>query len=281
MRRPLLVPVAVLSALLVGSTAYAVAGEPDDVSLRVATYNIQAGIGMDDVFDVERTAEAIADLDAEVVALQEVDVHWDERSQWRDVAGELAESLDMHVHFGEIYSLEPDDPSDPQREFGNALLSQHPFTHSKNHEITRMSSQDPDPVPELMPGFPEVAVDVDGHVVHVYSTHLDYREDPEVRQMQVADMRGVMEGPGDSAQILMGDLNARPGAPELDPLWEDLDDAWESVHGPEGGFTYPADVPDRRIDYIGVTSGVEVVSAEVAETLASDHLPVVAEVIVG
>lgn len=270
-----LLPVLLLSAAI---TLFAAPAQAHDrpATLRVAVYNLHAGAGSDNVFDLDRTAAAIDELDADVVGLQEVDVHWSARSQWRDLATELADKLDMHVFFGPIYSLEPATPGEPRREYGNALLSKFPIERARNHDITRLSTQVPDPVPEPMPGFPEIEIDVAGTPVHVYSTHLDYRGDPYVREAQVADMRRIMRCDRGEARLLLGDFNAVPDAAELRPLWRDLTDVWTKA-GDGTGYTYPAAAPDRRIDYIAASRGIKVKSATVVETPASDHLPVVAE----
>ncbi|MET9588096.1 endonuclease/exonuclease/phosphatase family protein [Streptomyces sp. NPDC006539] len=249
------------------------AGHGRPVPLRVATYNIHAGAGMDNVFDLDRQAAELRALDADVIGLQEVDVHWDTRSQWRDVAGELAERLHMRVSFAPIYSLDPTTPGAPRREFGVAVLSRYRIVSAENHEITRLSTQVPDPVPAPAPGFGEVVVRVKGMPVHVYVTHLDYRGDPSVRIAQVADTRRVM-AEDEGRKVLLGDFNAEPGAPELAPLWEELTDA------DPGAPTYPALNPVKRIDFVAVSKdGVRVRDAAVAETLASDHRPVVADLL--
>lgn len=284
MKRALLV-IAILVASVVTSTTVTMPtaagdGRGSEVRLRIATYNIQAGAGMDRQFDVARTAEAIRGLRADVVGLQEVDVHWSARSQWRDLATELAQRLEMRVFFGPIYSLEPLEAGLPRREYGNAVLSRYPIVHAENHQITRLSTQVPNPVPELAPGFPEVVVNARGARVHVYATHLDYRADPAVREMQVADTLHIMDRGQGRPQILLGDLNARPDAAELGPLWAVLDDAWAVAHPSEQGLTYPTTLPDRRIDYVTVNSRVHVREVTVIQTQASDHLPVVAELAV-
>ncbi|MCX5342186.1 endonuclease/exonuclease/phosphatase family protein [Streptomyces atratus] len=249
------------------------------VPLRVATYNIHAGAGMDNVFDLDRQTAELRSLDADVIGLQEVDVHWGTRSESRDLAAELAERLHMQVSFAPIYSLDPDTPGAPRREFGVAVLSRYRIVSAENHEITRLSTQDPNPVPAPAPGFGEVVLRVKGLPVHVYVTHLDYRGDPSVRTAQVADTRRVMaedEAPGRQKvrQILLGDFNAAPAAPELAPLWEELTDI------EPGGPTYPAQDPVQRIDYVAVSKdSVRVRDAAVAETLASDHRPVVADLL--
>jgi endonuclease/exonuclease/phosphatase family metal-dependent hydrolase len=249
------------------------------VDLRVATYNIQAGTGMDRRFDVDRQIETLRALDADIIGLQEVDVHWSARSQWRDLATEIADGLGMKVFFGPIYDFDPLAEGRPRRQFGIAILSRYPILYAENHSITRLSTQVPNPQPESAPGFPEVVVNVFGAHVHVYSTHLDFRGDPRIRQMQVADMLRIMSKDEGRRQILLGDLNARPNAPELAPLWGYVGDAWlAGGSGPE--MTYPTSAPDRRIDYVTVSPRVTVRSVRVPYTVASDHLPVVADLIV-
>lgn len=284
--RRLLIGVAA-AALVVAMPGGASADEADHfvpearlVDLRVVTYNIAAGAGMDRKFDVERQIEALRALDADIIGLQEVDVHWNARSQWRDLASEIADGLDMNVFFGHIYDLDPLAEGQPRREFGIAILSRYPILYAENHWITRLSTQVPDPRPEPAPGFPEIVVNVNGAQVHVYSTHLDYRGDPTVRQMQVADMLRIMSEDQGQRQILLGDLNARPNAPELAPLWGYVADAWALAGESGTGYTYPTSAPDRRIDYVTVTPRITVQAVRVPYTLASDHLPVVADLIV-
>jgi endonuclease/exonuclease/phosphatase family metal-dependent hydrolase len=284
-RRVLTALATALVGVLVTTTPATAATIPDGrrIELRVAAYNIQAGAGADHVFDVGRQIEALRAIDADIVSIEEVDVHWSARSQWRDLATEIAGGLGMSVYFGHIYDLDPPAAGQPRREFGIALLSRYPILYAENHWITRLSTQVADPRPEPAPGFPEIVVNVRGAHVHVYGTHLDYRADPAVRQMQVADMLQIMAEDG-GRQLLLGDFNATYGAPELGPLWGHLADAWVLANGTGGGLTYPADAPDRRIDYVAASRdtgarGIEVRSVAVPQTLASDHRPVVADLV--
>jgi endonuclease/exonuclease/phosphatase family metal-dependent hydrolase len=240
------------------------------VTLRVMTYNIHTGIGSDNALDLSRTADTIRASRPDVLALQEVDVHWADRSEFRDQAGELGRLLCMRVFFAPIYDLDPLTPGAPRRQYGVAILSRLPVSHTENHKITRLSTQDPNPVPAPAPGFAEAVVRAGGVAVHVYATHLDYRPDPAIRAAQVDDMLAIMSRR--SPTLLLGDFNATPDAPELAPLWGRLTPV-------EVGPTYPADVPASRIDYVTVSSGVRVRSATVPETLASDHRPVLAELV--
>lgn len=243
------------------------------VPLRVATYNIHAGAGEDGVLDLDRTARAIGALHADVIGLQEVDVRWGERSAYTDEARELARRLRMRVFFAPIYDLPADPGHTARRRFGVAVLSRLPLVSAENHDITRLSTQTPDPVPEPAPGFAEVAVRVRGVLVHVYTTHLDYRADPSVRRAQVDDTLAVLAADA-GPKVLVGDFNAEPGAPELARLWGPLADA-----APQGGRTYPAGAPDRRIDVVAVSPEVAVAGVREAVTTASDHRPVVADLL--
>ncbi|HEX6341270.1 endonuclease/exonuclease/phosphatase family protein [Umezawaea sp.] len=252
----------VLTAVLTAASATSAAAPRTELS--VMTFNVHAGIGSDGVFDLPRVAEAIRAQRPDVVGLQEVDVHWSERSGFVDEAAELARSLGMAVFFAPVYDL----PGEPRRQFGVAVLSRYPILRTHNHPITRLSTQDPEAVPAPAPGFAEAVVDAPGGPVGVYVTHLDFRPDPSIRATQVREMLAIMRGP---RQVLLGDLNAGPDAPELRPLWERLVDAG-------GTATYPAGAPTERLDHVAVSRGYRVLDVRVPDTTASDHLPVVARV---
>jgi endonuclease/exonuclease/phosphatase family metal-dependent hydrolase len=262
-----------------------VASAPPPVTARFATYNIHAGAGTDNVYDLDRTAAAIRALDADVVGLEEADVHWGDRSHWEDTVAGLGRRLGMRTAFAPIYSLDPAAPGQPRREFGVALLTRFPLVSVENHDLTRLSTQDPNPVPAPAPGFLEAVVQAGGARTHVYVTHLDYRGDPSVRRLQVADtLRILDEDPEGATQVLLGDLNAEASAPELAPLWTRLRDAWSvaPVRDGEPGLSYPAVGPTKRIDVVSVSSAVEVLDASTqhdpALVPASDHRAVVATV---
>ncbi|MGW6199356.1 glycoside hydrolase family 3 N-terminal domain-containing protein [Kribbella sp. NPDC055110] len=258
--------------------------DPRVTRLTVASYNIHAGAGEDNVFDLDRTAQAIKALNADIVGLQEVDVHWGDRSQWLDTIAELAAKLGMYPAFAPIYDLDPPAAGQPRRQYGVGVLSRFPLVRTENHPITRLSTQDPNPVPAPAPGFLEVEVDVRGRRVHVYSTHLDYRGDPTVRTMQVADTVKILtQDRRQDLQILVGDFNAEAGAPELAGLWTRLTDSWTAAGETTGGpNTYPAVAANKRIDFVTVGKGLTVRSAEVPAEVpvaeaASDHRPMIAD----
>ena len=257
--------------LLAGVACAHLPAAGSEIPLRVMTYNIRSGNG-----NLVGTADAIRASAPDLVALQEVDVHWAERSNFVDQAAALGEELRMQVRFARIYQFAGARPQDPPREFGIALPSKFPILDWSNHIITRLSTQEENPVPVPLPGFLEAKLDVSGTPMRVFDTHLDYRADPRARQQQVADMLAYI-GDTSAPTLLFGDLNAPPDAPEIQPLLERLHDAWPTSAGP--GLTDPADEPQKRIDYVLVSKHFRVQSATVPVTLASDHRPVVVDLI--
>ena len=243
-----------------------------EIPLRVMTYNIRSGNG-----NLAGTATAIRESAPDLVALQEVDVHWAERSGFVDQATVLGQQLQMQVRFARIYQFAGAQAQDPPREFGVALLSRFPILDWSNHIITRLSTQEPNPVPAPLPGFLEAKVDVRGVTVRVFNTHLDYRADPRMREQQVKEMLAYIGEPS-APTMLFGDLNAPPEASEVQPLLERLHDAWPASAG--AGLTDPADEPRKRIDYVLVSRHFRVRSAAVPATLASDHRPAVIDLLI-
>jgi len=247
-------------------------GATRSVPLRVMTFNIRSGNG-----DLDGIASAIRAVSPDIVALQEVDVHWAERSNFVDQASALGDRLKMQVRFARIYRLPGATAVQPAREFGVALVTRYPIVRWSNDSLTRLSTQDPNPVPTPMPGLLDATIDVRGNLVRVFNTHLDYRSDPSVRRTQVAEMLAYINAASERT-IVFGDLNAKPNASELQPLLQRLQDAWPAVSR-EPGLTYPAEAPTDRIDYILVSRNFSVRSAYVPATQASDHRPVVVDLV--
>ncbi|WP_410016889.1 endonuclease/exonuclease/phosphatase family protein [Streptomyces sp. PU10] len=92
-----------------------------------------------------------------------------------------------------------------------------------------------------------------------------------------------LAGLGVPHAVAGGDLNERPGGRTFRRLGDGLRDCWTAA--PWGGeYTFPATAPDRRIDAVFVTEGVEVLGCGVPSGLpgvaeddlraATDHLPV-------
>jgi len=249
----------------------------------VMSYNIHFGVGLDGRYDLNRIARVIQASNADIVGLQEVDVHYGPRSHFDNQARLLATRLHMHYYFAPIYDFPPFHPAlymfQPsamveRRQSGVAVLSRFPIVQAINHPLARLSTEELQPTVTMERGFAEVFVNVDGNRIPVYVTHLDYRPNPRVRFLQVSQMYAILTRTPGSRQILLGDLNARPAAPELEPfLFRLLQD---TVSCNDACGTFPADLPHKRIDYVLTAPDWKVIGAMVQPTTASDHRPVIA-----
>jgi endonuclease/exonuclease/phosphatase family metal-dependent hydrolase len=240
--------------------------EPPKSQLTVMSYNIAAGFG-----DIDAIATVIAEADPDIVGLQEVDVNWGERSGFLDQAEYLGASLNMYTFFAEIYSFDADSTHLPARRYGLAFLSKYEFSSTKNHTLSRLSTQTDPPELIQLPGFAEVSIAVDGKTIRFFNTHLDYRADPSVRETQIQEMFDMM-GSLEEPVVLMGDLNAQPHANELAPVFTAFSDSWTDEKNP--GFTFPGDAPFRRIDYIFHSKSIKSSGTKVIQSAKSDHAPV-------
>lgn len=236
--------------------------------LKVLTYNIHHGRGLDRVLDLERIAAMIDESGADLVGLQEVDKHWSARSDWADQPAWFAQRLGMHVAYAANLDLPPPNPGEPRRQYGTAILSRFPIRdfHNTLLPIYRGHEQR---------GLLEATIDVRGIDLRFADTHLtsSNRAERLDQARRVVKLLGASERPA----VLVGDLNARPRALEITTLTAHWRDTWTEV-GDGPGYTIKANNPTARIDYVLHSGGVLARSAEVITTYGSDHLPVFAEV---
>jgi endonuclease/exonuclease/phosphatase family metal-dependent hydrolase len=107
----------------------------------------------------------------------------------------------------------------------------------------------------------------------VFTTHLQHNSQQE-RIAQIVAIRVI--GMAQEPVILVGDLNARPGTPEIAAITEDLVDAWTET-GVGDGYTYSTQNPHARLDYVLHSNDVMTRTAAVLSTDGSAHLPVTAD----
>jgi len=253
-------PLTALPALALVLAASCVAPAPEPV--RIVSYNIKHGRGMDDVVDLDRAAAVLRELGPDIVLLQEVDEVCG-RSGDVDEAAYLAEALGMESRFCSFMDYDGG-------RYGLAALSGLPIVQTERIDL-------PDGTSEPR-AAQSIVVEVNGRRIRVVGAHLDWKADGTRRREQATVLHAslVAGAPDVDATVLGGDLNARPGSETL-----------ERLTGPTFGLrrlgpdapTFPSDAPDRTIDHFLVL-GPEGAFGEtrvwvVDEPLASDHCPVV------
>ena len=227
--------------------------------LTLLSYNIHSGVGLDGLLDLGRIADVIEASGADVVALQEVDRFRREQSRFEDQPGVIAQRLGMHHAYAANLDDEPARPGAPRAQYGTALLSRLPLESSSNTLLPCFEGSE-------QRGLLEATVVVEGTPLRVLGTHLQW--DSETERTQQAE--SIVAGLDDRPTVLLGDLNTTPGSPAYQCLAESLADAWTRA-GEGDGHTFDAEPPPRRLDYVFVGAGVEVVSADVLPSVASDH----------
>jgi len=271
MRRNLCVIGFLLGALLVVSSnsesaPSTVATPANAHTIRVMTYNIHVGVGMDKKLDLARIAGVINAQHPDLVGLQEVD-RGVERTQRIDEIAEIARMTKMDYAFA--FNLRYQGG-----QYGVAILSRLPImaTDHRLYKNTREAERR---------GFIRAEVQAHGRTLNFVTTHLDYQyEDGRVFEAEqllgaLKDVKGPM--------ILVGDFNDVPAGEAYKLVREQFADAWIESGASDQGLSYPADKPVKRIDYIlsRQTARIRTKKAWTVSTLASDHVPVVADLEIG
>jgi len=226
------------------------------------TYNIHVGIGMDKKTDLKRIAEVINQEHPDLVGLQEVD-RGVERTKRVDEIAEIAKLTRMEYAFA--YNLQYQGG-----QYGVAILSRFPVMAIDHRRYANTREKE-------RRGMIRIEANVDGRTVNFVTTHLDYQYE-DGRVFEAEQLLKALEGVK-APLIVVGDFNDLPVAAAYQLMNTQFRDAWTESHANGQGLSYPADKPVKRIDYIfyRTSDPVHARKAWTVNTLASDHLPVVAE----
>lgn len=201
--------------------------------MKLVSYNIQYGIGMDGVFDLERIAASIEDAD--VIALQEVTRGFHKNGH-ADMVARLCQLFPDRFHaFGAPADVLLDHRIEDGRvierrfQFGNMILSRWPILAIRHLLLPRSRTFDR---LNLQRSALEAVIDAPGGAFRAYSVHLDHVS-PDERIAQIGFLKdrivnfaaegGAITGTGDFGFAdpplpenfaLMGDFNMEPESPE-------------------------------------------------------------------
>ena len=230
------------------------------MSLVLASYNIHRSYGRDGRYDPARIREVLRGLNAQVLALQEVELLHDapglldffcENSKWKAIHGPTL-ALDTG-------------------QYGNALL-----TSLAVRSVQRIDLSLPGREPR---GAIHVTLEHQSHQLEVIATHLGLR--PAERRTQIQHLLDILQDNRFSQShstitVLMGDLNEWF-------LWgRPLRWLHRHFQGSPAPASYPACCPLLALDRIWVKPCEKITSMKVVNNkstrAASDHLPVVARI---
>lgn len=262
-----------LLATIVSTTIATKAQTPTGKNrLRVASYNIQHGMGMDGRLDYLRTARVLEKINADVVAVQEVD-SMTRRTGHTYALGEIADAMRYYASYAATIDFDGG-------RYGIGILSrQRPL------RIERRT----------LPGREEArAIIVAEFKDYVFAaTHLSLTEEDRMASLAIiTEMARASRKPF----IIAGDMNAEPGSTFIGELEKDFHICSKNAK------SWPADSPQACLDYIAayksygdvkrpgaddewanyrpyVGEPAVTLNAQVVNTQASDHRPIYADIV--
>ncbi len=242
-----------LSATFPAPDAVPGAVPPCPWPLKIATWNVHGAVGTDGRFEPGRIRDVLGELDADVIALQEMPLG----GAWRpNLLDALREATGYHAAEGATIDT-------PERRYGNAVLSRFPIRATRAIDLSFGQRE------------PRGALDTDlvchEHPIRVVATHLGLR--PAERREQIARLLKAFDTDA-MPVVLMGDINewfvwGRP--------LRRLVSHFQAAPAPP---TFPSRRPVLSLDRIWVRPRRRMLSVRVHASalarVASDHLPLVA-----
>ena len=222
------------------------------MNFTVASYNIHKCAGLDRRVDLDRIAQVLEEIDADLIGVQEV---------FRPQALGLAERLGVEVAMG------PTRERDGQL-YGNAILTRLAVRGSRTFDLSR-------PDREPRGGIRLDLALADGLLLHLFNVHFGLKIRERAAQVRMLVREHILHDELTGPRVVVGDLNEWfwfPGAVGRTLRRE--------LHGPRIRRTHPAPLPLFPLDRIYwdrelAADGFHVHRSRLAR-VASDHLPVVA-----
>ncbi|HZG53627.1 MAG TPA: endonuclease/exonuclease/phosphatase family protein [Pyrinomonadaceae bacterium] len=250
--------------------------------MRIVTYNVHKCRGLDRRVRPARIASVLRELDADIIALQEV-LSVGGGAREMDQARFIAEELGYDYCIGENRRL-------GGGAYGNVILSRLPWRHVHNYDITwrgrerrgclRVDIETGGAGGAATEGAGGAAEGA-GRLLHLLNVHLGtaYIERRHQARQLVGDrILGSAELTG--ARVVLGDFNEWTKGLATRLLTEQLQSADLRTHL-RSPRTYPGALPLVHLDHIYFDPALELQQLTLHKSLtalvASDHLPLVAD----
>jgi endonuclease/exonuclease/phosphatase family metal-dependent hydrolase len=236
---------------------------------RMATYNIHKGRGLDGRVSIERIARVLAEVDADLVALQEVvsreglSIQDHQASYLADHLGHSYAIGETRKHRGGVY--------------GNVTLSRWGFELIRHVDLSVRGRE--------QRGALRTDLRLGPHLLHIFNVHLGTahreRRTQAVRLIDEDLLRALdITGP----RVILGDFNEWTHGLVTRTLSAEfhLTDLRNHIPRTQG---YPSILPLLNLDHIYFDHQLKIKNAffhrNRLSLIASDHLPLIADVVIG
>lgn len=222
--------------------------------IRLMTYNIRGTKGMDNRRSARRIADVIRESGAQIICLQEVHQRLP-YSRMVDQPKVLSRALGMEIAFGSNLRIGIGN-------YGNAILTSFEIVRQQNHSLTSKGEQR---------GALEVGLATPDGPLTVFCTHFGLNREERAKQGQEL---AAWVNAAPKPVVVCGDFNEESDAPGITEVINSagLLDAYQG-----GPPTFEAGHATSRIDFVLCDPSVGVDAISLIDTLASDHLPIVAD----
>jgi len=231
--------------------------------ITVMTYDINYGMGMDNIYSLSRIAKIIRSGAPHLVILNEVD-YKTKRGFNDEQARRLAADLGMEFTFARNYEID-------SGWTGNAILSKFPIEFAENKVFKHGYAQE---TKSLL----HIIIKTGNDNIHLFGTELS--ADTAISSIQAEELVDfVFEWDDNNPIVVGGNFGLSPDHKLINEMTYYYSDVGAYIQ-PEG-FTYPSYAPGKRIDYLFANKYALPVEVSVLDNeltrVASDHLPLVAQ----
>lgn len=214
--------------------------------LKVVTQNLNYYVTKHGPWEVRKKLilEILNEVDPDVVVLQAVARHPD-LYEGKDQALQLCEGLNG---FQSHYFKEAQTTADKVTQ-GSAVISKLPMEEKSFVMLSLKPGLDDTNKRVLV----RTSFQKRNGKFDVYNAHFSWVGEQAATNMEEAVQ---LMKKGSTNAVLAGDLNTPPGTAFQPFLKAGYVDAWQKLHGAEGGYTFESDNPSIRIDYFWLSSSL-------------------------
>lgn len=234
-------------------------------TVRIATYNVHKCRGLDRRVRPGRIVDVLNEIDADIIALQEV-LSIESGKRETDQVRFISEELGFDFAFGETRRLRGG-------RYGNVILTRFPIRIQRNYDITALGRE-----PR---GCLRADIQLDAATLHIFNVHFGtafFEHRAQARRL--FEDRIVNPDELEGARIVLGDFNEWLRGSVTRTLRSHLEWADMRLHL-RRSRTYPGMLPLLLLDHIYFDPALKLQRLHLHKRgkaiIASDHLPLVAD----